>query len=138
MPNLPAESNPLIAIDAILDEFGQLRGTGNGIAVSRLLKSLCDAVLRSQQIDASIWASDSVNGIFRPDLPRQAKRFVGVCLLRLLSSSDLPFEQSNFNTNAYRLFDVVFAEDLYSQRGLEPKHQTFQKAERLKDVVPGI
>ena len=61
-----------------------------------------------------------------------------MCLIRLLSISAVPFQQDAFHTNAYRLFDAVFAEDVYRQLGLTAKQQTFEKEAKLRDMVSQI
>ena len=137
MPDLPSsDTNPLIAIDTLLDQIAKLRGASEASAVAGLLKSFCEAILRSEQVNQSFWASDPVYGIFHQELTQRNKRFIGVCLIRLLSSSDLLFQLDAFHANAYRLFDAAFGEDVYRQLGLTTKQQTFEKEARLLTGSP--
>jgi hypothetical protein len=139
MPDLPeSESNSLVAIDALLDDFAKLPGTSKAGKVSTLLKTFAEAILRTEQIEHSLWESDPVNALFNQELPQRHRRFIGVCLIRLLSSSALPFQQDTFHANAFRLFDTVFGEDVYPQISLTIKQQTFEKEGSLKDLARRI
>jgi hypothetical protein len=139
MPDVQdSESQSLVAIDSLLGDFAELPRTSKACAISGLLGSLAAAILRSEEISPSLWGNDPVNGLFDQELTQRNKRFVGVCLIRLLASSGLPFQQNTFHANAYRLFDAVFGEDVYPQLGLTAKQQTFEKEATLKDLAPRI
>ena len=70
------DSDPLAAIDSLLDKLEKFRGASESSAISGLLISFCEAVLRSEQVNEVLWASDPVEGIFHHGLTQRNKRFV--------------------------------------------------------------
>lgn len=77
-----------------------------------------------------------VDSLFDQALSQQDRRFIAVCLLRLLSANDFFFGQdSSFRVKAFVLFDDVLSKDIYEQFEVARAQQTFQKQMRLRDVA---
>jgi hypothetical protein len=128
---------PLVAIDTLLDAFLTLEGKEDtSDQKAALLKLFCQAILQSKQVDEARWKDDPVAGLFNNTLSQPTRRFIGICLLRLLARSSACFNSSQFGLRAFALFDEVFVDDVYAWYGITKKEQGFQKQRKLVEVIP--
>jgi len=127
---------PLVAVDNLIDVFSEAETMGSSRKeIFDLLNLFCQAVLKSA---GKLWCDDPIAGLFDKSLSPKNQRFVGTCLLRLLSSSNQCFKVDDLRVKPFLLFDKVFSDDLYSQLKIEKKQQVYKKKEALKDAVPQI
>lgn len=129
-------SRPIVAIDYLLEAFIRVRQGNTSFQISELLNLFCQAVLKSEGISEEFLVNSPTAHIFDKDLSQTNQRFIGVCLLRLLSANEKCFGlEGDFRIKAFRLFDDVFSSDLYPKLGIDIKQQTYEKEKRLKDFV---
>ncbi len=130
---------PLVAIDILLDAFLELDGKEDiSDQGATLLRLFSQAILQSKQVDEARWKDDPVSSLFHNALSQPTRRFIGVCLLRLLARNSSCFNTSPFGLRAFALFDEVFVEDVYPWYGITKKEQGFQKQRKLVEVVPSL
>ena len=128
-------SRPLVAIDIILEAFAEIKREGTPFPTPELLTSFSQAVLESERVKKELWADDPVAGLFNRELSQNTRRFISVCLLRLLSSNDECYDLADFSIKAFTLFNDVLSEDLYPLLRIDRGDQTYEKQRKLKDVV---
>lgn len=129
-------SRPLVAIDIILEELAELKRRDSSENISEFLILLSQAILTGEGISRELWMEDPVDGLFNRELSGKERRFIGICLLRLLAANDDYFKQVNFSIKVFSLFDDVLSEDIYPLFNIEKRYQTYEKQSKLKDVVP--
>lgn len=127
----------LAQIDEVLDEFREAKDDKQ---VSNLLRKFCEAVSRAIQIEDDLRSDDPLFfGIFNEKLDQEKKRFIAICLLRLLNVNDKPFIETNFRVRVFnKLFDNIFNYDIYKSLKIDIKEQTYEKESKLKGVVSRI
>ena len=128
-------SRPLVAIDIILEIFSEIKWPSMADHINELLTIFSQAILRSEKINEELWIDNPIAGLFNRDLGQHTRQFIGVCLLRLLSSNEGCFNYADLGIKAFSLFDDVFSESLYPLLKLDKGHQTYEKRRKLKDVV---
>jgi len=126
------EKEFLVEIDKVLDEFREVRDNKQ---VSELLSRFCDTISRTIQIEDDLRSDDPLFGIFNEKLDQQKKRFIAICLLRLLNVNDKPFEETTFKVKVFKLFDNIFSYDIYKYLKIDIKEQTYEKESKLKGIV---
>ena len=123
-------SNSLLAIDHALQALSRC----DQAETSELMALLSEAILTYLEKPV---ADDPINGLFDQSLSQRDRRFIAICLIRLLSVSDSCFQQDpRFRIKAYTLFDDVLPEDVYEELGVTPRQQTYQKSMKLRDAAP--
>ena len=129
------DSQPLVAIDYALDAFSSntKETQPKDIINSEVFVILCQAIFQSQDIKY-VNNSNLVDQLFDKKLTFNQKRFIGSCLLRLLNCY-VNILDSTIKHKIIELFDEVFAKDLYAQFNIELKSQTYEKENKLKDIV---
>jgi hypothetical protein len=132
------DSQPLVAIDDALDAFSShtKETQPKDIINSELFVILCQAIFQSQDIKY-VNNSNLVDLLFDKTLTDNQKRFIGSCLLRLLNCYG-NLLNSTIIYKILELFDEVFARDLYDQFKIELKSQTYEKENKLKDIVRNL
>src|SRR5579875_1814968 len=134
-----AAGKPLIAIDTLLDAFLQIENKEDtSEQKATLIKLFSQAILRSKQVNEAQWQDDPVAGLFRNTLSEPTRRFIGICLLRLLARSSSCFDIPEFARRAFALFDEVFASDVYGWYGIIQNEQRFQKQRKLVEAIPSL
>lgn len=71
--------------------------------------------------------------IFNKNISNEQRRFISICLLRLLSYNPEIFEQ-NYGTDASILFDETL-KDIYNIRHIDAKMQRYEKKKALENYV---
>jgi len=131
-------TNPIVAIDYILEEFSKEKQRKISLQISDLLDLFSQAVLKSTGMDDDLWRDDPLNGLFEKVLLQPNKRFVAICLLRLLGTNDKPFEREDFRVKTFKLFDETLSRDIYRRLEINTKDQTYQKRSKLEGLVAGV
>ena len=121
-----ADDRPILVLEKMLARLSKIKHEKVPILMSVLLSHFCEAILRSYNIDDNLWKNDPINGIFNDKFSRDVKRFIAICLLRLLNTNDKPFEKEDFRIKAFKLFDEMFSYDIYPSLRIDPKEQTYQ------------
>jgi hypothetical protein len=125
---------------AHLQEIDQLlestRGA-SGKTLDRRLGDLAKTILTHCELDVSSDVLESRERLFDDDVPGRHRRFISICLLRLLALNQLPFEDGSFRVAAFRLFDDTLV-DVYAAIKLDAAVQTYEKQRHLADVVPDV
>lgn len=129
------DRQPLVAIDDALDAFSShtKETQPKDIINSEVFVIFCQAIFQSKDIKY-VNNSNLVDQLFDKNLTDNQKRFIGICLLRLLNCY-VNILDSTIKYKIIELFDEVFAKDLYVQFNIEPKSQTYEKENKLKDIV---
>lgn len=127
-------NRPILAIDYLLELFSKAKKEDT----QNLLNLFCQAILKNKGIDEDSWLSDPVEELFNEKIDFSIKKFIGICLLRMLSTNYKYFEDQEYRNKAYRLFDDVFSNDLYPILKIRIKDQTYVKESKLKEVVPKL
>jgi hypothetical protein len=129
------DSQPIVAIDYALEAFlFNTKETKPKHIDSEFFVLFCQAIFKYQDIEYE----DHLNLgclLFDQNLNRNQKRFIAVCLLRLLNVCESILDSHKIKHKTLKLFDEVFAEDLYTQLRIEIKDQSYLKENILKDVV---
>lgn len=131
-------TNPIVAIDYILEEFSKEKQREISPQISDLLDLFSHALLKSTGIDDNLWRDDPLNGLFDEALSQQNKRFIAICLLRLLDVNDKPFEREGFRVKTFKLFDETLSRDIYQRLNINTKDQTYQKRSKLEGLVSKV
>jgi len=131
-------TNPIVAIDYILEEFSKEKQRRISLQISDLLDLFSQAVLKSTGMDDDLWRDDPLNGLFKEVLLQAHKRFVAICLLRLLEANDKPFEREDFQVKTFKLFDETLSRDIYPRLDINTKDQTYQKRSKLEGLVSRV
>lgn len=117
----------LTEIDSIIRRFE----TVSSKQETSLVIQLADAILAFQGKQTS----SSVLSLFARDFSQNERRFIAVCLLRVLGLSQSYFDKNReFNIKTFDLFDDVLYKDVYPVLGVNKSQQTFEKQSRLRDV----
>jgi len=130
---------PILAIDYALDAVSTEKQSTNDLLQPEIIELFYQAILKSQGINEESGGSKLVLALFNNELSQQKKRFIGICLLRLLNINENLFRNDTALRNkSFNLFDEVFSSDLYKQLNIDIKNQTYEKQSRLKDVVVNL
>jgi len=113
----------LVYIDRILDKLQSERREDISIEFCRVI---------SQAIGIEY---EDLKDLFNEKLEFEEKRFIAICLLRLLNVDDTLFQKVDFRVKAFKLFDEVFPCDIYKHLKIDVKDQSFEKESKLKGVV---
>lgn len=123
-------SNPLVAVDRTLQALSRCKKS----ETSELMEFLSEAILTHLEEPVP---DDPVTGLFDQALSQRDRRFIGICLARLLAVNEAYFQQDhNFRVKAFALFDDVLEEDVYEELGITRRQQTYMKSMRLRDAAP--
>lgn len=122
---------PLIVIDAVLQEISQCKEN----EIDDLLGIFIEAIF--SHIEQPVPNDDLSVALFNQGLRQRDKRFVAICLLRLLATNGTVFERdSNFRHRSHVLFDETLSGDLYNSLDIDAREQRYLKIAKLKDIVP--
>ncbi len=138
--NAELGSRPLVAIDLLLEAFSIHKEGGVSVEDTGLLDLFCRAVLKAENVNEAQWLRDPKSALFDKNLTRKNHRFISVCLLRLLTCNQEPF-QAQFGSEVIRLFDRTFSTNplnLYDGFHIDitkPKHE---KQKLLVEILPAI
>lgn len=135
------DNRPVVAIDYALRAFSVAkREKVSHFRLDLILKVFVQAVrFKILGIEADSLRYHSINSLFDRSLRRQDKRFVAICLLRLLCVNHEYFRKnSELYVKTFDLFDKELSEDLYKRLKIGIKEQTYEKESKLKDAVPKI
>lgn len=129
------ETQPIVAIDYALEALSSNteQTKRKDIIDSEMFDIFCQAILKEQEIDYGN-NSNLADRLFDKNLTRNQKRFIGICLLRLLNVSR-DILNSTIKHKIIKFFDEIFAKDLYSDFNVELKFLPYEKENALKDVV---
>jgi hypothetical protein len=128
-------TQPIVAIDYALDAFlFSTKETQQKYINSELFVLFCQAIFQYQDIEY-INHSNLGDLLFDQNLNPNQKRFIAVCLLRLLHICENILDDNRVKYKTLELFDEVFAKDLYPQLDIELKSQSHVKENILKNVV---
>ncbi len=134
MPPLPVPIDSSVSPVAPVDRLIQLTKADHQVNPPDLLRRL-DAAIRAQEgLQPLPPHSDPLNSLFDRSLTAKHRRFIAVCLLRLLGVRSF-FDHGELRQKAIGLFDDVFANDIYRSLGITVKHQTFEKLVRLEGLA---
>lgn len=139
--SLEIENRPLVAIDQVLKAFSdaekeKISAFRPDLALKVFVKAIRFKILGKE---ADLSKDHSLDTLFSQDFARQDKRFIAICLLRLLCVNNKYFgKKSELYTKTFALFDDVLSEDLYRRLKIETKDQTYKKESKLMDAVPMI
>ncbi len=123
-------SAPLLAIDYALQALSRSRRT----ETSDVMALLSEAILTHLGRPTT---DNPIDDLFDKDLSHHDRRFVAVCLVRLLAVNGSYFNQHrDFRVNAFALFDDVLSKDVYAKIGIDSRQQTYEKSMKLRDVAP--
>lgn len=128
---------PLVAIDYVLDGFGQVKGGDKLSRASRgtLARLFWQAVLAdkdatSQDAVAPVAPVDPFSGSLSPT----KRRLAAICLIRLLPRNAAALGDMGLEPQIFALLDAVLSNDVYPQLGLETKEQNYKKEQKLSEV----
>lgn len=130
-----SDDRPILVMERMLARLSKIRHREVATRVFTPLTRFCEAILKSCNIDDNLWKDDPINGLFNDKFSRHDKRFIAICLLRLLNNNDKPFEKEGFRVKTFKLFDEMFSSDIYPRLDVNPKEQTYQKRSKLQDSV---
>jgi len=123
----------LVYFDELLDKL-----YGKKIAKpSNYLIEFCKLVLES----AGIGYKESDNPlefIFNDKFDFETKKFIAICLLRLLNVNDELFHETSFRVKVFKLLDEVCSHDIYKHLKIDVKDQTYKKESKLKVAISKI
>jgi len=123
-------SNPLIAIDRALQALSRCKHA----ETSELVVLLSEAILTHLEKPVG---DDPISSLFDQALSQRDRRFVAICLVRLLSVNDSHFQQDRgFRVRVFALFDDVLSKDVYGVLGITRGQQTYEKSMKLQDATP--
>ena len=123
-------SNPLIAIDHALQALSRCKHA----ETSELVVLLSEAILTHLEKPVG---DNPISSLFDQALSQRDRRFVAICLVRLLSVNDSHFQQDRgFRVKAFALFDDVLSKDVYGVLGITRGQQTYEKSMKLQDATP--
>lgn len=123
-------NNPLLATDHVLQAVSGCKPS----ETPKFIGLLSEAILTNlgKPPDA-----DPASSLFEQALSYSDRRFVAICLIRLLSVNDSLFRQDrDFRIKAFALFDDVLSKDLYEELEVTRRQQTYEKSRRLRDAAP--
>ncbi len=122
-------SNPLIAIDRALQALSGCKHSER----SELMALLSEAILT--HLGEPV-ADDPISELFDQALSQRDRRFIAICLLRLLAVNESCFQRDHSSRiKAFALFDDVLSEDVYKELGITQRQQTYEKLMKLRDVA---
>ena len=129
-------SKSLVVIDRIIE----LSLVAQEEEIDSILELFCEAISKKLNLNnEGECTTKSAETIFEQNLSQENQQFVAICLLRLLSANDKFLQKDvSFRANAFKLFDNVFSNEVYGKIGILPSSQTYEKENRLKDLVPTI
>jgi len=128
-------SQPIVAIDYALQAFlFNTKEAKQEHIDSEFFILFCKAIFQHQKIEY-VNHSNLGDLLFDQNLNPDRKRFIAVCLLRLLNVCESILDSHNIKHKTLKLFDEVFAKDLYPQLDIELKSQSHLKENILKNVV---
>jgi len=130
-----SDDRPILVMEKMLARLSKIKYTEIATQASTLLTGFCETILKTCNIDDNLWKDDPINGLFNDKFGRHDKRFIAICLLRLLNINDKPFENEGFRVRTFKLFDEMFSSDIYPRLDINPKDQTYQKRSKLQDSV---
>lgn len=120
-------------VDKVLTELR----TGVALPNRASIQELCRGILLHLEIDQVTGGQPAQERIFAQDLSHDKRRFISICLLRLLASARRVFEDDqDFRVHAVTLFDQVLAKDLYKVLDVSANEQTYQKLQVLQSAAP--
>jgi hypothetical protein len=125
-------------VDELLDK---LRKVTDKNQISSLLREFYKAVLKGAEIPEELWEDNLVNTLFKKELDHNKKRFIAICLLRLLDVNNSffneysPFNKVEFSNKAFNLFDEMFVHDVYKALEINVKDQKYEKESKLRGVT---
>ncbi|OGO34050.1 MAG: hypothetical protein A2Z16_17005 [Chloroflexi bacterium RBG_16_54_18] len=123
-----AQNRFLFEIDEILQEIPTCKHSD----VPKKMIELSEAIL--SYLDQPI-TEDSLMYIFDQSLSQKDRRFVAVCLLRVIKRIEQVYKnEREFRIRVYTLFDQAFSRDIYHEVGIDSLHQNYQKIINLGDV----
>jgi len=136
--NHEINERPLVAIDCALDAFSTAELGADKASLMVLLNLFCRAVLRCiNRGDGSQQSSPCID-LFSKETSQENRRFVAICLLRLLPRNRNVLSSIDFALNVFAIFDDVLARDFYPPLGLDTKDQNYKKAGELGAIVPRV
>ena len=101
------------------------------------LIEFCKLVLESAGVDYK--ESDNLlEFIFNDKFDFETKRFIAICLLRLLNVNDKLFQETSFRVEVFKLFDDVCSHDIYKHLKIDVKEQPYEKESKLKVAISEI
>lgn len=122
--------DPLTAIDQALQALSKC----GQAEMPELMVLLSEAIIAHLEKPT---ADDPVDSLFDHALSQRHRRFIAICLVRLLAVNDTYFDhEPDFRIKAHALFDDVLAEDIYETLGITQGQQTYEKSMRLRDAAP--
>lgn len=128
-------SQPIVAIDYALEAFlFNTKETKPKHIDSEFFVLFCQAIFQCQDIEY-VNHSNLRDLLFDQNLNLTQKRFIAVCLLRLLNICENILDSHQVKHKTLELFDQVFEKDLYPQSDIDRKSQSHVKENILKDVV---
>lgn len=130
------EHSYLSNIDKIIIDAGKKTERSSSLASKLLLLDFERKILLS--IYGDTINGTSINSIFDISISISDKRFIAICLLRLLSSDEKIFDYDlSYKHKVVKLLDTVFETNLYKVKevGIKISDQTFEKINKLKDFV---
>lgn len=132
---------PLLAIDLSIQAFSHRRG-GEPLDIhpDQILKVFVEGVrLVVLGTEQSPLRYHSIRTLFDRALSGKQKRFIAICLLRLLCVNNEYFRKNTeLHVRTFELFDSQLSEDIYQALRINPRDQTYEKEGQLRDAVPGI
>jgi chromosomal replication initiation ATPase DnaA len=120
------------SIDDILNKLHEVTQNQH---IHSLIKQFCEAVLTEVDVPKALWKDNLIDTFFNKELENSKKRFIAICLLRLLNVNDSLFKETDFRVKVFRLFDEVFSHDIYKCLKIDIKDQGYEKESKLKGVV---
>lgn len=120
---------------AQVDQAIQTLAEGGASDLDESLARLGAAVLSLSEGTTKTVATSSE--VFDEITSREYRRFLAICLLRVLARRRDAFEQGPFRLAAVKLFDEVLSADLYPLAGVRVEDQGHKKLDSLSDLVAG-
>jgi hypothetical protein len=137
-------------VDELLDKLRKLTDKNQ---ISSLLREFYKAVLKGAEIPEELWEDNLVNTLFKKELDHNKKRFIAICLLRLLNVNNNPSPASDHDIKGLYFFPLNlpegsqiigdkaynsrFYEELLKQEGIELRPQE-KEHERRRFVIGAI
>lgn len=119
----------LSKVDKCIHTLSACKKSDSAKYMTELAESICE-YFKIEKTDQPL------DALFDQLLSQNEKRFIAVCLLRVLAVNEFYFQQErDFRIRAINLFDATFIDDFYKELGITVKQQTHEKQSRLMDVV---
>lgn len=126
------DTSPLSVIDRSLILLGSSQDVDHNQIMKILLKAIAKHHGKKEDDNDKTF-------IFDKTWSNSERRFIAICLLRLLALNNECIEtDKDFYVKTFSIFDEVLSEDIYKKYKVSKKEQNFEKANKLKDVVPDV